>query len=198
MLKEVYGNESLSRTQVFEWFKWFKERRETTEDDPRPERPFKKRTKTLKKLESTMNMFARFCMNRSICAKFTQKIVPKLLAPEPKESRMNICADILNNNDTDPGLLDTVTLKRTRFESVVTSKATEVLNQLTEADFQHCFRQWKSHMERCRNRQGEYIEGEKVATRYKQASGRLKLSMKILLRKMKTLYVATIGISRNS
>ncbi|KAJ8934093.1 hypothetical protein NQ318_005086 [Aromia moschata] len=35
MLKELYGNECLSRTQVFEWFKWFKEGRETTEDDQR-------------------------------------------------------------------------------------------------------------------------------------------------------------------
>ncbi|KAJ8940439.1 hypothetical protein NQ318_007139 [Aromia moschata] len=93
-------------------------------------------------------------------------MVPKLLTPEQKESRMNICADILNNIDTDPGLLDTVTLKGTRFESVeaVKAKATEVLNQLTEADFQLCFQQWKSRMERCRDRQGEYIEGEKVAT----------------------------------
>ncbi|KAJ8962201.1 hypothetical protein NQ318_018170 [Aromia moschata] len=39
MLKEVYGNECLSRTQLFEWFKWFKEGREMTEDDPRPGRP---------------------------------------------------------------------------------------------------------------------------------------------------------------
>ena len=29
MLKEVYGNECLSRTQVFGWFKRFKEGRET-------------------------------------------------------------------------------------------------------------------------------------------------------------------------
>ncbi|KAJ8935777.1 hypothetical protein NQ318_017670 [Aromia moschata] len=38
MLKEVYGNECLSRTQVFERFKRFKEGRETTEDDPHPGR----------------------------------------------------------------------------------------------------------------------------------------------------------------
>ncbi|KAJ8953541.1 hypothetical protein NQ318_002961 [Aromia moschata] len=49
-------------------------------------------------------------------------------------------------------------------ETAVKAKATEVLNQLTEADFQHCFQQWKSRMERCRDRQGECIEGEKVAT----------------------------------
>ncbi|KAJ8932062.1 hypothetical protein NQ318_000619 [Aromia moschata] len=79
---------------------------------------------------------------------------------------MNICADILNYIDTDPGLLDTMTVKVIRLESVeaVKAKATEVLNQLTEADFQHCFQQWKSRMERCRDGQGEHIEGEKVAT----------------------------------
>ncbi|KAJ8947429.1 hypothetical protein NQ318_009635 [Aromia moschata] len=31
---------------------------------------------------------------------------------------MNICADILSNINTDPGLLDTMTLKGTRFENV--------------------------------------------------------------------------------
>ncbi|KAJ8945970.1 hypothetical protein NQ318_016798 [Aromia moschata] len=83
-------------------------------------------------------------------------MVPKLLIPEQKESRINIGTGILNNIDTDPGLLDTVksALKGTRFESVeaVKAKATEVLNQLTEAGFQHCFQQWKSRMERCRDR----------------------------------------------
>ncbi|KAJ8957576.1 hypothetical protein NQ318_020616 [Aromia moschata] len=44
MLKEVYGNECLFRTQVFEWFKWFKEGRETTEDDPRPGQPSMSKT----------------------------------------------------------------------------------------------------------------------------------------------------------
>ncbi|KAJ8932394.1 hypothetical protein NQ318_016031 [Aromia moschata] len=49
----------------------------------------------------------------------------------------------------------------------VKAKATEVLNQLTEADFQHCSQQWKSRMERCRDRQGSFaIEGEKVATKF--------------------------------
>ncbi|MBZ5798368.1 hypothetical protein K8353_51030, partial [Burkholderia contaminans] len=62
--------------------------------------------------------------------------------------------------------LDTVTLKGTRFESVeaVKAKVTMVLNQLTEAEFQHCFQQWKSRMERHIECQGAYVEGEKVAT----------------------------------
>ncbi|KAJ8948671.1 hypothetical protein NQ318_004459 [Aromia moschata] len=48
-------------------------------------------------------------------------MVPKLLTPEQKE--WNICDDILNNIDTDPRLLDTVTLTGTRLESVEAVKA---------------------------------------------------------------------------
>ncbi|KAJ8932845.1 hypothetical protein NQ318_011498, partial [Aromia moschata] len=77
------------------------EGRETTEDDPRPGRPSTSET------DENMETIG-------VCA----KMIPKLLTPEQKESRMHICADILNNIDTDPGLLDTVTLKGTRFESV--------------------------------------------------------------------------------
>jgi hypothetical protein len=39
LLKKVYGDECLSRTQVFEWFKRFKEGREEIGDDQRPGRP---------------------------------------------------------------------------------------------------------------------------------------------------------------
>ncbi|KAJ8938836.1 hypothetical protein NQ318_019011 [Aromia moschata] len=48
-------------------------------------------------------------------------MVPKLLTPDQEESRMNICADILNNIETDPS-----------FVEAVKGKAAGVLNQLTE------------------------------------------------------------------
>ena len=50
----------------------------------------------------------------------------------------------------------------TRFESVedVKKKAARLLKDLTEQDFQHCFQQWKIRMERCRDRDGVYIEGD--------------------------------------
>jgi len=34
--------------------------------------------------------------------------VPRLLTPEQKEIRMNICADILQNNEDDPNTLENV------------------------------------------------------------------------------------------
>ncbi|KAJ8951897.1 hypothetical protein NQ318_019875 [Aromia moschata] len=184
MSKESYGHECLTRSQVFEWFKRFKEGRETTaEDDPRPGRP--STSKTDEKIGKLIREDRRLSIRGLVeitgidkeCArqilqesfnmrKFCAKMVPKLLTPKQKESRMNICADILHNIENYSGLLDAATLKGTRFESVGAdkAKATEVLDQLTEADFQHCLQQWTSRMERCRDRQGEYIEGEKVAT----------------------------------
>ena len=56
-------------------------------------------------------------------------------------------------------------LKGTRFESVdaVKAKATKLLNSLTQDDLQHCFQQWKIRMERCRDRGGDYIEGDNVS-----------------------------------
>ena len=56
-------------------------------------------------------------------------------------------------------------LKGTRFESVdaVKAKATQLLNSLTQDDLQHCFQQWKFRMERCRDRGGDYIEGDNIS-----------------------------------
>ena len=56
-------------------------------------------------------------------------------------------------------------LKGTRFESVdvMKAKATELMNKLSEDDLQHCFQQWKIRMERCRDRGGEYIEGDNIS-----------------------------------
>lgn len=39
LLKLVNGNDSLSRTQVFDWFKPFKQGQEEIKDDPCPGRP---------------------------------------------------------------------------------------------------------------------------------------------------------------
>jgi len=44
LLKKVYGDECLSRTQLFEWFKRFKEGREEIGDDQRPGRPSTSKT----------------------------------------------------------------------------------------------------------------------------------------------------------
>ena len=45
----------------------------------------------------------------------------------------------------------------------VKAKAVQFLNSLTQDDLQHCFQQWKIRMERCRDRGGDYIEGDNIS-----------------------------------
>jgi len=55
--------------------------------------------------------------------------------------------------------------KGSRFESVdaVKAKATQLLNSLSQDGLQHCFQQWKIRMERCRDRGGDYVEGDNIS-----------------------------------
>ena len=50
-----------------------------------------------------------------------------------------------------------------RVVNAVKAKATQLLNSLTQDDLQHCFQQWKIRMERCRDREGDYIEGDNIS-----------------------------------
>jgi hypothetical protein len=45
----------------------------------------------------------------------------------------------------------------------VKAKAVELMNKLSEDDLQYCFKQWKICMEQCRDRGGEYFEGDNIS-----------------------------------
>lgn len=128
MLQQVYGDECLSRTRVFEWHKRFKEGREDVEDDPRPGRPSTSKTDdNIEKIGSLIRQDRRLSI-RAIAEmigidkesvrqvlhehfnmkKVCSKMVPKILTPEQKDSRMEICSDILKNIKKDPDLLHRV------------------------------------------------------------------------------------------
>ncbi|KAJ8954056.1 hypothetical protein NQ318_004361 [Aromia moschata] len=123
-------------SQVFEWFERFKKGRETTEDDLRPGRP--STSKTNENIEKTGKLI--------------------------REDRRLSIRGLAEITGIDQECVRQILHESFNKRKPVKAKATEVLNQLTEADFQHCFQQRKSRMERCGDRQGEYIEGEKVAT----------------------------------
>lgn len=327
MLQQVYGDDCLSRTQVFEWFKRFKDGREDTSDDTRTGRPLSAKTdaniekigklvrqdrrltiRAVSELTGVDKESVRQILHESFnMNKVCSKMVPKCLTIEQKERRRMICSDILQNIESDPTFLQNVitcdeswfftydpetkrqsmhwkspgsprqkkarmskskfkammivffdikgivhidwvpegqtvnqhyyisvlatlrervrrkrndlwrkkswilhqdnapahsalsvktflakhnipildhppyspdlapcdfflfpkvksALKGTRFETVeaVKEKATEVMYGLTENDLQHCYEQWKIRMERCRDRGGEYIEGDNM------------------------------------
>ncbi|XP_027233874.2 uncharacterized protein [Penaeus vannamei] len=128
LLQQVYGDETMSRSRVFEWCARFKEGREDMEDNLRSGRPSTTRTevnveRVRHMLRSDRRLTVRLMANelginrdsvwkiltedldkRKVCA----KMVPKLLNDDQKDRRMQVCRDILERLETDPDLLGRV------------------------------------------------------------------------------------------
>ena len=128
LLQEVYGDDTMSKTCLFEYHRRFKEGREEVEDDHRSGRPSTSRTdenveSVWQKVRSDRRLTARMIadelgMNservwriitedlgmRKICA----KMVPRLLNERQKERRVQVCQDILEQLETEPNLLKRV------------------------------------------------------------------------------------------
>ena len=125
LLQEIYGDDRMSRTRVFEWHRRFKEGREEVEDDNRSGRPSTGRTeenvelvkqKVWSDCRLTVRMIAdELGMNservrkiitkdlemRKICV----KMVPRLLNGGQEERHVQMCQDILEQLETEPNLL---------------------------------------------------------------------------------------------
>ena len=127
MLTEVYGNQCLSHTQVFEWYKKC-EGREDVGDDPKSGRPSTAKTqenvekvarivrgdrrlsiRAISELtninkESVRQILQDDLSMKNVCA----KVVSKILTPEQKEHRVNCCADTIENIENDPDFFQNV------------------------------------------------------------------------------------------
>ena len=109
-------------------FKKFKEGREEIVDDQCPSHPSTSKTdantekvseivrqnrhlsiRAVAELINTDKETVRQILHNNFnMKKVCSKTVLKLLTPERKEIRMNICADILQNNENDPNILENV------------------------------------------------------------------------------------------
>jgi len=190
LLREAYGENSLSRARVFEWYKRFSEGRESTEDDQRPGRPVSVSTpQTVTKINEIVRGDRRMGIRMiAEIVKADKETVRKILHDElswilhqdnaPAHTALSVKrylaakgTPVLEHAPYSPDLAPCdfflfpkikSALKGIRFESMeeVKRKSAKLLNALTKEDFQHCFDQWKKRMERCVARGGEYIEGE--------------------------------------
>ena len=128
MLQHVYGDETMSRSRVFEWHRRFREGLEEVEDAPRSGRPSTSRNdenveRVRQMVRSDRRLTVRMIANdldvnrdcvwkiiteelgmRKICA----KMVPRMLTEDQKEKRMQVCQDILERLEIDPHLLENV------------------------------------------------------------------------------------------
>lgn len=124
LLKQVYGDESLSRARVFEWHKRFSDGRDSVEDNERPGRPVTASTSQKIARISEMVREDRRLSIRMIgerlgidketvrkilhddlnMSKVCAKLVPKNLSADQKLMRLRICSDVLEQFDNDPSM----------------------------------------------------------------------------------------------
>lgn len=127
-LVKVFGDEALSRAQVFRWHKNFKNGRESVGDEPRSGRPVEARTDnnvqrvrtlvhqdrrlTVRILADELNLkretVRKILTDDLSMKKLCAKMVPKNLSAEQKHVRMSISQDCLEQVEADPTLLDRV------------------------------------------------------------------------------------------
>ena len=114
-LRRAYGEHALSRTQIFRWHKGFLDGRENVEDEPRCGRPCTSKTDenvtkvwdlvrsdrplTVRMISSVLNL-NRQTVHEILTfelgmQKICNKLVPKILTYERKETRRNVCLDLL-------------------------------------------------------------------------------------------------------
>lgn len=129
LLKEAYGDQSLSSAQVKRWHKSFKEGREDVEDEQRSGRPSTTQTdEDVNRVREFLNIDRRASLReiseelnltyynvreivtaklemRKVCA----KLVPKVLSDEQKQLRVEKCREVLESDEQDNTLDNCIT-----------------------------------------------------------------------------------------
>ncbi|XP_050934319.1 zinc finger protein 280D [Lates calcarifer] len=122
MLKKAYGNEAMSRARCFEWHSRFKRGRTSLEDNERSGRPSTSTTPenvqeierlvrqnrriTIKEIADTVNV--SFGTVHTILTsnlnmhRIAAKLMPRVLTPEQKQHRVEVCEDLYQQAQNDP------------------------------------------------------------------------------------------------
>jgi hypothetical protein len=111
MIKNVYGDQCISRTRCYEWSKRFKDNRQSIHDEPRLGRPstscedahvaqfreivLSNRRLTVQKIAEECNMSIESChailMTKLETHRVVSKLVPRILTQDQRDSRVAIC-----------------------------------------------------------------------------------------------------------
>ena len=116
LLQEVYGDDTMSRTRLFEWHRRFKERKEELEGDQSSGRPSTSRTdKNLERVKQkvrsdcslTVTMIADELITEDLgMKKIWAKMILRLLNEGQKERPVQVSQDILEQLETELNLLN--------------------------------------------------------------------------------------------
>jgi hypothetical protein len=127
-LQQVFEDDAMSRAQAFPWHKMFSEGRNLVEDEQRSGRPSTGRTGyntarvtellrpdrrlTVQVIADKLNMnreTARLILTSKLgMRKIYAKMVPRKLTEQKQDARLSTCADLLEEVEAEPELMDRV------------------------------------------------------------------------------------------
>lgn len=125
MIKQAFGNDSMTDCNIRVWYNRFKSGRETVASDPRSGRPassnspenvekvraaiVKDSRLTVRELEDELNIpktiVAEILTEKLGLRRVAAKFVPKVLTAEQKERRLHICDELQATSENDPDFL---------------------------------------------------------------------------------------------
>jgi len=128
MIQRAYGNEAMSHARCFKWHACFKRGRTSLEDDERSGQPstsstpknveiiwglvHEDRRRTIKDIAAIVNVACGTMQTILTCDlnmyRVAAKFVPRLLTPEQKEHRVEICQELHQRAPDDPSFMSRV------------------------------------------------------------------------------------------
>ncbi|PNF43029.1 hypothetical protein B7P43_G08778 [Cryptotermes secundus] len=183
-IQQAFGDDAMSNSRIKEWYNRFKDGRTSVDSEPRSGRLSTSRNENVIEQVRTLVMEDRRITVRELAneigvrigsvhliltedfgmRRVSAKFVPKLLAMEQKQRRLEMAQDMLDNANSNPNFLNTapyspdtapcdfwlfsklkMPLKGTRFESRedIMQNATARLITSPKDAFQKCFQQWR-------------------------------------------------------
>ena len=128
MIREAFGDQSLSRTQCFEWHSRFKRGRTSVEDDERSGRPCTSTTaENVEKIRQIIHGDRRLTIceicdmvgiSFGVCQailtdnlnmrRIAAKFVPRLLTSHQKQRRVEVCQELQETSNSDPTFISRI------------------------------------------------------------------------------------------
>ena len=125
MLEKYFGNDILTRSNVFRWYEYFRSGRESVEDEERSGRPSTAKTdENINKIKGWMTVSRKLTIrqiaeemkipygsaqdilvNDSGLRRIAAKLVPKDLNFMQKRDRVDVAKDMLSKVDCDPSFI---------------------------------------------------------------------------------------------